>query len=356
MIDYKVKQKQVLIIGPDINISHGGIASVLKSYSKTFLWEKYNISILDPYSEKGNLCKLFNFFFGLLTFPYLSRLTSIVHLHVGGHISLTRKCFFLLLSKIFHKKIILHIHNIRTILFLKDGPKLVIKILNWVIGFSDVIIVLSSSMKKELEKIQNNKIIKVLNNPCSVNPIRNNINKKSDCNIFFAGLICKEKGCYDLLYSFQRILIKKPNLKLVMAGNGEIDKIKKIISDIGIEKSVRLTGWIDDKGMEKEYNNATIFCLPSYQEGMPIVLIEAMAYRLPVITTPVGVINDFIKSGVNGMITPVGNIQMLSKNILKLLEDKKLRMVISNNGYKLAVQKFSREKIVKNLDYIYKQI
>ena len=349
-------KKKVLMIGPDIKNSHGGIASVLKSYNKTHLWDKYQITILDPYSEKGNILKIYSFIKASVIFiPKISK-SDIVHLHLGGHISFLRKSFFLFLSKICKKKTILHFHNIKTIKYLTNGSKLLTPILDLAVNLADVMVVLSTSMKNELESLHKGKTIKILHNASHIPDKNKRMIEKNSCSIFYAGVICKDKGCYDLINSFRYILKRKPHAKLVMAGNGEIKEIKKIAKDTGIEMSVRLTGWLNNNELEKEYKNATIFCLPSYTEGMPMALLEAMGYGLPVVTTPVGVITDFIKSGENGIITPVGDVKMLYENIIKLLDNHELRKKIGFAGKKFVTSECNSDKIAQKLDSIYSNI
>jgi glycosyltransferase involved in cell wall biosynthesis len=351
-----ISGKRVLIIGPDVKTSRGGIASVIKCYNETILWKKYQIGILDPYCNRSNLIKIFRFFKAIALFILKINKYDVLHLHCGGQTSLSRKCFFLFFGNLFGKKTILHIHNTRTIQYLGGATNIIIKLLLVALRRADSIIVLSKSMKKSIEALNIGPNVFVLNNPCKYISGETVDDKKNEPTILFVGAITEKKGCYDLIRAFKQLITIRPGIRLVIAGDGGIEELSNYVSEENIEDHVEILGWVDDERIAEEYKKAYLLCLPSYQEGMPMVLIEAMAHGLPVITTPVGVIIDFITDGENGIIVPVGNIEMLCDAFLTIMEDEKLRNRRGKSGKEFVIRNFSIDKIVNELDTIYSKI
>ena len=352
-MEYRINsmKKNVMMVGPNLDDS-GGICSVLKAYSRTYIWKKYQIEILNPYGPR----KVFSFLKAVFTFLVKRRKPDIVHLHIGGPVSLIRKGFFVFLCKIYRKKIILHIHNIRTIKYIINSPKIFKKYFSFLLNCSNNVIVLSNSMKIVLKSLNIIPVIKILPNPCVNFSNQKKIINNDKKNVFFAGKICKDKGSYDLINAFKKISQWNPNSKLIMAGDGDGDEIFKLAFDAGLQSSIEMIGLIDEKKMEREYLNATVFCLPSYHEGMPMVLIEAMSFGIPVVTTPVGVITDFITNDKNGILVPVGNVKLLSDSINKLLKDGELRKKIGDAGRQYVRENLSLPIVTRKLDEIYRLI
>ncbi|HJX58993.1 MAG TPA: glycosyltransferase family 4 protein [Patescibacteria group bacterium] len=146
--------------------------------------------------------------------------------------------------------------------------------------------------------------------------------------VMFNGQLIIRKGVYDLLEAFKKILLSFPNATLLMVGYGmEMLGIEKYIRDNRLTKKVILTGFVDNKLLPKYYGISDIFVLPSREETWGMVINEAMASGLPVITgDKVGAGADLIKSGVNGYIFPSGNINKMVTAIEKLLKDRSKRV------------------------------
>jgi glycosyltransferase involved in cell wall biosynthesis len=147
-----------------------------------------------------------------------------------------------------------------------------------------------------------------------------------------------------------------PKWKLVFAGNGEIAKAQSLAIDHRISEQVEFLGWVN--GVEKDavFQEANIFCLPSYAEGFPMAVLDAWSYGLPVITTPVGGLPDILEDGVNSLVFVPGDIQELSKCLKLLIENPELKTKISKKSLELSEEYFSVSKITQRLDSIYTKL
>lgn len=171
--------------------------------------------------------------------------------------------------------------------------------------------------------------------------------------ILYAGTINERKGYSDLIKAFAKIASKHPEWKVVFAGNGEIEKGEQLARQLDIANQVVFEGWVSGTPKDNLFRKASIFCLPSYAEGFPMAVLDAWAYGLPVITTPVGGIPDVAVDGENMLLFNPGDIDKLAEDIDRLITDNVLRHKICEASIEFAKDKFNVNTINKQLGKIY---
>lgn len=175
----------------------------------------------------------------------------------------------------------------------------------------------------------------------------------SECiSILFMGWIDKEKGVFELLEAIKAIVScsDKRSIKLLMAGEGNaLDEIRNYVVANELQKYVELLGWINEKQKIKYLKEAHILILPSYMEGMPNVVIEAMASGLPVIATNVGVVGEMIKTGKNGIVIEPRNSEEIVLALDQLLNNADLRYRLGKAAWKDACEKYNTELAMDSL-------
>ena len=129
--------------------------------------------------------------------------------------------------------------------------------------------------------------------------------------------------------------------KLVIAGKGRINYGKKLAKALNLSDDIIFTGWLQRRDMHKMLRLADIFCLPSYCEGVPMSVLEAMAYGLPVITTPVGGIPDIIENNKTGLFFKPGDIKQLEEKLLMLLKNSSLSRQLGLNAQNFVEKNYS---------------
>ena len=126
------------------------------------------------------------------------------------------------------------------------------------------------------------------------------------------GRLCEQKGQLLLVEAARRLAEENPNFELVLAGDGEDrDEIEQIFKEQGLAELVRITGWISGEQVKEEILAARALVLPSFAEGLPVVLMEAMALRRPVISTYIAGIPELVTPGENGWLVPAGDVDAL---------------------------------------------
>ena len=179
---------------------------------------------------------------------------------------------------------------------------------------------------------------------------------KKKYDLVFSGRLVKNKGIFLLLEAIKSIKRQVSSVKLVIVGSGPLkNKMEWFIKKNKLENNVFFSGWLPGvEDVAKIYNQSKIFVIPSFNEGGPRVTLEAMACKVPVITSRVGVMLDVIKHGENGMFIDWDSKDIAEK-ILALLNNENLYKKIAENGYK-TVQQFERKKAIKNYAMSYQKL
>ncbi len=135
------------------------------------------------------------------------------------------------------------------------------------------------------------------------------------------GRLCEQKGQILLLEAARRLATQGVQFDLVLAGDGEMrSEIEMMIVGYGLQNHVRITGWISSEQVRDEILAARALVLPSFAEGLPVVLMEAMSLSRPVISTFVAGIPELVLPGVNGWLVPAGDVEALSRAMQTCLE------------------------------------
>jgi len=343
---------KVIVLGPGRN-TRGGISMVIKEYENTRLWKDFNCKWIETYIDKNNFLKVTYFLKGYIIYILNILRYNIIHIHISWNTTAIRKIFFFILAKALNRKIVLHVHS-------GAEPIINSKIqfpYRFMFKHADVSVFLANRIKEDLNKHFYIKNSTVLYNPClhykTKSPSTVIVKEKY---ILFAGTITEKKGYLDLIQAFSLIATKHSEWKLIFAGNGEIENAKHLARLQGIEGQVVFKGWLNRDEMQSLFEKSSIFCLPSYTEGFPMAVLDAWAFGLPVITTPVGGLPDILVPGTNALVFEPGDIKMLSVHLNELIINNVLRQRISEESIKLSHGPFSIETISKQLNELYSSL
>ncbi len=135
------------------------------------------------------------------------------------------------------------------------------------------------------------------------------------------GRLCEQKGQLLLLRAVHLLRQQGTHVQLVLAGDGEMrPHVEALIAELGIADQVRITGWIGGATVRKEILESRALVLPSFAEGLPVVLMEAMALGRPVISTYIAGIPELVVDGVNGWLIPAGDVRALADAMRAAIE------------------------------------
>lgn len=350
----KDTSKKIFFLGVSKH-TKGGMTAVLVSYGKYIEGMRFI-----PTWRLGN--KLVKSWYALQALVRTSLLLlfdkriKIVHIHGAANASFDRCKMFISLAKRFGKKVILHEHAADFVEYYsasdnKDG-------IRSTLNKCDRLIVLSKSWQDYFASIgvDKNKI-KVLNNivsPPELHPEFHTGDGK--LHLLYMGEISKRKGGFDLLKAVADHKEQFEDKLLLRMGGNQVDgDIKSFIREHHLESIVTYEGWIAGQKKIECLNWEDVYILPSYNEGLPIAILEAMAYHHPVISTPVGGIPEILKDGYNGRMVQPGDTERIAKAIYSYIDDKDTIKLQGENSYKV-VQPFFPESVFASLKGIYNDL
>lgn len=349
---------RVLIIGSDSSVK-GGITTVIDSFLKYKWPSNVDIDFLPTYIEEDILKKIVFFLKALIIYCYklVTNSFDIAHIHMSYKGSFFRKLIIVKLGRLFKKKIIIHMHGSEFEIFYKNSNLKIKKMISDMFFGCDKIIVLGESWKEVVKKISENSEVSVLRNAVSLPKYIAKWSKNS-INVLFLGVLIKRKGIDDLIESIKilsdRGVLDKLNYNFIIGGSGPEEKnIKHKISEYKIDKYVDMVGWVDGKFKEDLLRNSQIFILPSYNEGLPMGILEAMSFGIPVISTNVGSIGELVINDVNGYIVDTNSPQEIADVLEKMTSSKWEKL--SSNSRICIKQEFNSSKYFEDIIDIYKE-
>lgn len=342
--------KKVLTLSTSYDPPKGGVAQVVNSYSRIF--PVFN-HIATHRSGVSSFHKVVIFIFSVFKFLFYccTRNIDIVHIHGASYGSFYRKSVFILLAKAFGKKVVYHVHGAEFRLFFNKNRRIV----SWIFSKVDVVIALSeywsAFFKKELNHNQVHIIKNVVNPPVRVPIINDDL-----IHFLFLGEIGQRKGIYDILHALAQNIEKvNGKIRLHVGGGGDVDKLTRLIHELNLDEIVVYEGWVSGEEKNRLLSLADAFVLPSFNEGLPISILEAMTYQLPIITTPVGGIPEVVEDNVNGLLVDPGDVLSIGEAILRVVNDKEFRDSSGKISFN-KVQEYYPDKVDKALESVYSDL
>ena len=239
-----------------------------------------------------------------------------------------------------------------------DMPILIYEktLLKKTIGISKLIICSSEFVNYNFFKGYSDKTITITQG-INEDKFKPNKKVKEKYDVLFVGNFATPlKGLDYLLESISIIKTKIANIQLAVVGDGNLDRYKKIVNDLGINNNVLFLGELSEKDLVKIYQESKTFVLPSLNENFPSVLLEAMACKKPVIGTNVGGIPYIINNNKNGLLVPPKNPQALTIAIIKLLKNPKLTKKLAEQGYKSVNKRYNWNNRIKKINELFLKV
>lgn len=178
---------------------------------------------------------------------------------------------------------------------------------------------------------------------------------KRSCLIGYIGRLSGEKGVLNFIHAIPYILDKQKRARVEIGGDGPMKvEIETYLENSGLKDRVNLAGWITHNDLPEYLNRLQLLVLPSYTEGLPNIVLEAMACGTPVLVTPVGMIPDIVKDGVTGFIMENNSPECIAKNVIRALNYPDLSH-IAENGRTFVNNNYTFEKTVDNWKLLLKK-
>jgi glycosyltransferase involved in cell wall biosynthesis len=349
--------RSVLMVGTDLD-GMGGIRAVVRGYIEAGLFERIPITYVATHRYGSAWGKVRAALTGWARVAVLLHTLDapLVHVQLASRASFWRKSVVCALARLAGRPYLLHVHGAEFHQFYEqESSPAVQRIIRGFLAKAALVIALSEEWRTRLLRICPAARIEVLPNAVAVPDRGDRCPGEVRPTLLFLGEICRRKGIYDLIRALARVGARVPQLELVCGGAGAIEEIRGLAQGLGLQGRVVCTGWMDADRKRAELARASIFVLPSYAEGMPMALLEAMSWGLPVLTTPVGGVPQVITHEANGLLVQPGDIEALAAAIVRLMEEPELRARLGAAARETIEARFSLDASVARLLEIYRR-
>ena len=343
------------MVGPGRGVK-GGISTVVNSYYDLGLDKKVELRYIASMEDGNKLKKLLVAVRAYIKFCLILDSYDIVHVHMAAQASFIRKSLFIKRAYKRKTNIIIHQHggNFDGYFLAEVNNKKRQKIKS-VFAMADIVLVLSCGWADFFERniCEKNKVV-VLHNGVVIPQYEKE--NYTDHNVLFLGKLGKEKGAYDLLEAIPQVIDKVPDAIFYFGGVGELKICERIAQSRSVGNRVKFLGWVSGREKEKYLINSSIFILPSYYEGMPMSVLEAMSYGMAAVASNVGGIAQIIEDGVNGICIEAGNIGLIVDVLIDLMQNEEKRRRLGQAAAKSIRQQFDITENIKQLYRLYLEL
>lgn len=349
---------KVLVIGPSVTRALGGMAVVIRGIRESeVLNREFEIDIFPSYIDGNLALRLGYSVFGYFRFLLCYRKYDLFHINTAEKGSTFRKNFYLKKIKRAGKKAIVHIHGAEYLAFYDCLGSRGKGIVDGFFHRADLVLALSESWRRELESRLHIGTCRTLNNGVDPDEFAG-----ADTDVWehrnhflMLGRLGVRKGVYDLIGAMELALGENPELRLCLAGDGEVEKVRALVKEKGLEKQIAVPGWAGREEKVALLKEAGTVVLPSYYEGLPMAILEGMAAGKAVISTTAGAIPEVVGEE-NGILIKPGDVAALAQALLRCSRDRELLLGMSRKNRERAEQVFSIRHMHEQLADYYRQV
>lgn len=348
---------KVLMVGNHPSVK-GGISSVISQLLEHD-WSENNIKMkfIPTYIEANTLLKIVYYFIAYFKIRNIIRKDKpdVVHIHMSYKGSFFRKYQIHKLCKKYGVADIVHLHGSEFEKWFNSCHQK--KMVKSLLSECNKVIVLGRKWNDIILNIEPKTRIFVIENTVSI-PY-DTVHFDAQFKVLFMGVLIKRKGVFDLIEAIKCLKesARVSNIKFIIAGTGiEEEALRKKSNQYGLESYIDFVGWISGQEKTDLYKKCQIAVLPSYNEGLPISILEAISYGMPVIATDVGDISSAVLNGVNGYLIQPGDEKELADKIYKISSSKKLYDKLSKASRQLADFKFSDREYYLKMASLYRKL
>ena len=343
---------RLVMLGPGPQ-ARGVVAGVLEAYRAHGLFQRWPVDYLATHGEAGasgnaglTLAALRRFAGLVLTERALA-----VHLQVAPERGLWRDALFMALALAGRCPVLVQLHGTGVRRCYERGGRLLRGVIRFFLEQASCVIVPCESERAWLRTAARRANVAVVPYPAAAAepaPPAGSANR-----VLFLGRLEAEKGVFDLLEAVSALRPAVPDVRLILAGEGERAAVRRQAENLGIADAVLFTGWVGPSGKRALFESAAVFARPSYDEAMPFALLEAMAAGVPAVATPVGGVPEVLADGVSGLLAAPGDTATLQRLLRKLLLDRTLAARLGAAARESVGLRCAPNRAVARLEEVY---
>ena len=323
--------------------TRGSIAAVVESYRANGLFNRWPIQYIATNGDGTPVHKTLLAAKAVRDFGVLlgEKWRVVTHVHAASGAGFWREAAFMGVAFAAGCPVVLHLHG--------NGFD---RSIRWFLEQAAVVCVGCDASRKWVRSVARRADVLVVPPPVAITVpevARPNL-------VLFLGRLEAQKGVYDLLDAIARVRAAVPDLRLVCAGDGDRIGVAHYAERLGIADAVKFTGWVGPSGKRALLEHAAVFALPSYDEALPVSLIEAMSAGVPVVASPVGGIPEVVADGASGFLIAPGDKGALERALRRLLIERALAARMGAAARETARARYAPERALPVLEGLYESL
>lgn len=348
--------QKIVMIGTSL-LTQGGISSVLRVMATRRDLLGGDVRMLATHVDGSKARKLGVALRALLTYGAMlaTGRVKLLHAHSASGPSFWRKLAFMYPSMLCGRPVVLHWHGGGFVDFFRRCAPWQQRIIADTFARCDRVIALSEQWNKTLTKMFPEARVTTIPNPVEL-PASPALLEMQPPTALFLGRIVEAKGVIDLLHAWPKVLESVPSAQLVLAGAGDIGTVSAVAERLGVSGLVEFTGWVDGDRKLQLLRRASVFVLPSHAEAMPMAVLEAMAFGLPVVATRVGGIPHAARDGTDGLLVEVGDVAALAAALTAVLANRALCTEMGASARQRVAQHFSADLVLPRIRQVWREV
>lgn len=338
--------------------TRGGVSAYVRNMRNTDLWQHWSIHHVATHRNGSVLTRIVTFAAGFGRFLWHLAVTrpQIAHLHMSSYGSFVRKCLMMWTAKAFRVPVVLHIHGAEFNEFTDKSPKPVRVLIRSTLEHADAVIALGSAWANEFHRIAPRAHIEVVPNAVrSQRPVQQAVT--GPIHVVFLGEVGERKGSFVLLEAWSKMIAHPDGrpARLTIAGDGEVDRARHLVSELGIDASVDVRGWLSETDVAALLGDSQVLVLPSLNEGQPMAILEAMSRGICVIGSTVGGIPEMLGEN-GGIIVDPEDVEGLARTLFHVVNDSDARTRYGAQALQRIEREFNIETAADRIDKLYCRI
>lgn len=359
---------KVLMVGTRMD-GQGGVASVIRTWKGTGLMDRWSVLYISTNGPGGPIRKIIYAIcaWSRCAWLILLRRVKLIHVHTSSYISFWRKSPILALAIATRHPFIVSLHGGAFREFYAECGCIGQAWIRLVIRRANYFVVLTDTWKRWAEKIEPQSHILVIPNPAPELPVlcgdksmrvgHTTTWPQTDPLLLFLGRVEPEKGIFVLLEALAIARNNGAPWRLACGGIGDLACARSRASELGLDdRTVAFLGWIDGAAKHALLHECDMLVIPSFTENMPVALLEAFAYRKPVVATSVGGIPDIVTNGTDGFLCEPGNPSALAAILVRALAKDTDLIAMGAAARAKAEACYAPDRVVAQLEAVYSRL
>jgi glycosyltransferase involved in cell wall biosynthesis len=282
---------------------------------------------------------------------------ALVHLHMASRGSFARKSILSWAARAVGLPVVVHVHGGGFHDFYLGCPRLLQAYIRATLDRADVVVALGPSWGERLSDIAPRARIVVVPNGVRPRTPVEQTGSADAVRVLFLGDITVDKGAFVLLDAWRRFLAAHPGCaaELVLAGDGQVTQARERAADLGLIDRAHVLGWVAPDEVERLLQASHVLALPSFHEGQPMAVLEAMSHGLCVVASDVGGIPDLLADEC-GVLVPVGDVGALTTALSRVVTNEADRVRLGARASCRVSETFDVDRTWRALDALYQEL